>query len=427
MSDLYKFNTGVTPIVMYEFDDGVWEEERLSLNETLTLNDDGTITFIDDHVTYREVKVYTLTADPSDDADVYFKSAEYYTLPDGTLLDSEPEDDDDDEVEDEEDDIDDDVDDDGSDDDDIEGDDDDDLEHGGDGDDSIDGGAGDDDLFGDDGDDDLDGGDGDDLLMGGVGFDVLVGGAGADNLDGGSEDDVLEGGDGGDSLSGGDGEDHLYAGSGDDIVNGGAGDDTIVGGDGAGNDTYIGGLGLDTVIYTSAVAGITVNLLTGVAKSTSANSGIGVDKLITIEGVIGGDYNDTLTGNALANTLSGGAGADVLVGGLGQDVLEGGAGNDVFRLTKIVESGLGAGKRDVISDFAAGDKIDLSMIDAKLGFSKNDAFVFLGASAPTLATANGALWFRDGVLYGSTDKDVAAEFEIALTGVTSMSASDFIL
>lgn len=44
-----------------------------------------------------------------------------------------------------------------------------------------------------------------------------------------------------------------------------------------------------------------------------------------------------------------------------------------------------------------------------------------------IAAANGALWFRDGILYGSTDKDVAAEFEIELTGATSMTAADFIL
>lgn len=422
MSSLYKFNTALTPIAMYEFDDGVWKRETLSLNETLTLNGDGTITLFQAHDTYNEIKTFTVTPDATDDADVYFRSGKSYTLPDGTPIDSEPEDDDgleDDGIED-------DADGDGSSDDLIDGTDDDDLEHGGSGDDVIDGGAGDDDLFGDEGDDDLAGGDGDDLLIGGVGFDVLTGGTGADSLDGGADDDVLEGGDGADSLLGGAGDDQLYAGSGDDVVDGGVGDDTIIGGDGAGNDAYIGGAGSDTVIYTSAVAGITVNLTSGTAKSTSLDSGIGSDKLAAIENVVAGSYADVLTGSALANKLSGGGGNDVLIGGLGADRLEGGAGDDVFRLTKLTESGLGALKRDVILDFAAGDKIDLSAIDAKMGFLKNDAFVFLSAP-PALSSANGALWFRDGVLYGSTDKDIAAEFEIELVGVTSMSASDFVL
>ena len=106
-------------------------------------------------------------------------------------------------------------------------------------------------------------------------------------------------------------------------------------------------------------------------------------------------------------------------------MLVGGAGNDIFKYSKSMETGLGV-KRDVISDFANGDKIDLSTMDAKLGLTKNDAFTFL-SNAPTLASANGSLWFQAGVLYGSTDKDVAAEFEIELTGVTSMTAADFVL
>ena len=78
----------------------------------------------------------------------------------------------------------------------------------------------------------------------------------------------------------------------------------------------------------------------------------------------------------------------------------------------------------LIVDFDSGDRIDLSAIDAKAGFTKNDAFVFLGGDAPTLANANGALWLKAGVLYGSTDADVAPEFEIALTGVSSLTEAD---
>jgi Ca2+-binding RTX toxin-like protein len=233
------------------------------------------------------------------------------------------------------------------------------------------------------------------------------------------------GADGRDQLLGGSGNDELYAGAGDDIVDGGTGDDLIIGGDGAGNDKYTGGAGTDTVKYSSATAGITVNLTTGRAKSTSADSGIGVDKLASIESVIGGNFADNLTGSALNNTLEGGGGNDFLFGGLGKDVLIGGAENDIFKYSKLMETGLGV-KRDVISDFASGDKIDLSAIDAKLGLTKNDAFTFL-SNAPTLATANGSLWFKAGVLYGSTDRDVAAEFEIELTGVTSMTSADFFL
>ena len=271
-------------------------------------------------------------------------------------------------------------------------------------------------VFGYDGSDHLDGGSGDDYLDGGVGNDSLEGGVG---------DDSLVGADGSDNLLGGSGNDELYAGAGNDIVDGGTGDDLIIEGDGAGNEKYTGGMGIDTVKYTSATAAITVNLSTGSAKSTSADSGIGVDKLASIENVIGGNFADNLTGGLSNNTLQGGSGNDFLFGGFGKDVLSGGAGNDIFQYSKLTETRLGD-NRDVIFDFVSGDKIELSAIDAKLAFTKNDAFTLL-SNAPTLATANGSLWFKAGVLYGSTDKDVAAEFEIELTGVISMTAADFVL
>ena len=58
----------------------------------------------------------------------------------------------------------------------------------------------------------------------------------------------------------------------------------------------------------------------------------------------------------------------------------------------------------------------------------NDAFTYLGAAANvTTANANGAVWFENGILYGSNDRDTAAEFQIQLVGVTDLHATDLIL
>jgi Ca2+-binding RTX toxin-like protein len=50
----------------------------------------------------------------------------------------------------------------------------------------------------------------------------------------------------------------------------------------------------------------------------------------TIENLMGGDGDDTLTGDYRANTLSGGGGNDMITGGPGNDTLNGGEGGDTL-------------------------------------------------------------------------------------------------
>jgi Ca2+-binding RTX toxin-like protein len=167
-------------------------------------------------------------------------------------------------------------------------------------------------------------------IIGDTAANILDGGAGNDTLFGGEGTDSLIGGLGNDTLNGGIGADILYAGSGNDVVDAGAGDDLIVGGDGEGNDTYLGGDGFDTIKYTSAVADITVDLLTGTVFATAGADAahIGVDSLSGIEGIIAGNYNDTIIGNNDNNVINGEAGNDTITGGSGNDTINGGDGSD---------------------------------------------------------------------------------------------------
>ena len=146
-------------------------------------------------------------------------------------------------------------------------------------------------------------------------------------VDGSEADDFVFGSNNtDDTLEAGAGDDYLFAGEGDDIVDGGDGDDLIIGGNGAGDDYYKGGDGIDTVKYTSATDGITVNLTTGTATSTNGSdaAGIGTDTLVGIENIIGGNFDDILTGSSGANTIQGVAGSDLI---------DGAAGNDTITLT----------------------------------------------------------------------------------------------
>ena len=57
------------------------------------------------------------------------------------------------------------------------------------------------------------------------------------------------------------------------------------------------------------------------------------DTLVSIENIIGSNYNDTILGDIddnVANIFDGGAGDDTISGGAGNDTLYGGAGNDLF-------------------------------------------------------------------------------------------------
>lgn len=73
------------------------------------------------------------------------------------------------------------------------------------------------------------------------------------------------------------------------------------------------------------------------------------------------------------------------------------------------------------------DKIDLSTIDANTASaSANDAFTAFIASV-TAFSAAGQLRLNGNVLYGNTDTDIAAEFAIQLTGISTLTTADFVL
>jgi Ca2+-binding RTX toxin-like protein len=224
---------------------------------------------------------------------------------------------------------------------------------------------------------------------------------------------------------------------------------------GAGKNIMLGGVGDDSydvddaldVIIEKANAG-----KDGVTSSISFTLPDNVENLTLKNGtsLLGFNQNLNGTGNTSANVLngnnakntltgfngndifSGAKGDDILIGGLGKDKLIGGAGADTFKFDTVKDSGLTPTTRDVITDFnhAQGDKIDLSGIDANTAVKGNNAFLTVenGFTDVTFNLTN-ALYFNktNHILYGNNDTDAAADFSILLTGVTTLSTSDFIL
>ncbi|WP_395645058.1 FG-GAP-like repeat-containing protein [Terricaulis sp.] len=298
---------------------------------------------------------------------------------------------------------------------------------GGLGDDTLTGNAVNNVLTGGFGADTLLGNAGDDRLEGGASSDILNGGAGADRMIGGSSDDsyfvdnvgdivtelagegtqdqvtasidytlpdnvewltlagaaligtgnaldnLLRGDELGNTLNGGVGADRLFGFNGDDTLNGDDGDDIIFAQRlttaGAESNAYAGGAGYDTIDYTNANGGVTINLATGTATGVVG----GADTLSGFEAIIGSLYNDTIVGDDGDNYIQINGGSDNIDGGAGVDTvrfinrgainLEAGTGSTVFDVYTLanIENVIGGG--EIIGN--GGD----NRIDARLSGS----------------------------------------------------------
>lgn len=342
---------------------------------------------------------------------------------------------------------------------------------------AFDGGDGDDQFFGGAGPDEMDGGAGNDIFFGDAGADSYVGGTGIDTVNystslaavtvdlaatlngrpapqvgGDATGDTITGvenvigsnlaaradrllGNGqANKLEGLAGNDTLNGRGGNDILDGGLGADSMTGG--AGNDTFIidntgdraienSGQGTDTVV--SATQTLLLSSFANVENATLTGAAN-----LNLQGTAAANV---LTGNDGNNSIAAGGGADVLIGGLGADILDGAAGADIFRYLSELDTGVGAGNRDVLRTFTLGqDKIDLSAIDTNtdIFFPGNDPFTFIGNAAFS-QTAGELNFFQQGsgatamtVIGGDLDGNGVADFEIQLTGLINLTAGDFI-
>jgi len=217
-------------------------------------------------------------------------------------------------------------------------------------------------LVGGKGNDTLVGGLGDDVMFGGsiptgdakphvatfADNDLLLAGDGNDKVWGNSGDDRLFGEAGDDALYGGKGNDALVGGAGDDTVRGNTGDDHIV--DGEGNDRYEGNAGFDTLDFSGARGGMSIDM----SKHTA--EGMGSDTFSGIEMLVGSRFDDKIKGSKNAETIVGGEGDDHIRGLGGADTLTGGDGRDTFVFTK---KDAKDGTADTITDFSKEDMLDL--------------------------------------------------------------------
>lgn len=309
-------------------------------------------------------------------------------------------------------------------------------------------------VSGNGGSDTLDGGVGADILNGGLGNDLFI----VDSI----KDKVIEqAGQGIDTVNASVGftlsanvevlnliGNAATAGIGNELANtitGNAANNTLNGAFGA--DRMIGGLGNDIYLVDNAADKITELAGQGIDQIRSAVATIlpaNVENLMVIGNAdvsaFGNTLNNSLAGNVGANLLSGGLGDDTINGGAGADTiyggagagadrLLGGAGPDVFQFSSLADSTFAVVGRDIISDFAEGDKVMLSAIDANTAVKGNQAFHFIGGDS--FSSAAGEVRFvakaTETFVYSDVNGDGIADFSIRLIGNHILNADDFIL
>ena len=253
--------------------------------------------------------------------------------------------------------------------------------------------------------DNLSGDNGKNIIDGDGGDDLIFGFGGADKLNGGPGHDWLYGGDDNDRLDGGLGNDDLF---------GHSGDDRLTGGNGA--DHLDGGAGYDLASYYGSTAAVTIDLSVSLATGGHATG----DDLVGIEGLLGSQHDDNLSGDNADNWFDGSGGTDIL---------KGNGGADTFHFAPS-DTGLGP-EADTILDFsqAQGDKISLHGVKAGGPWAGFLDFEFIGGNAFT--GQEGEVRFEqvgsDTWISGDSDGDAIADFQIKCIGTINFAADDFIL
>ncbi len=246
-----------------------------------------------------------------------------------------------------------------------------------------------------------------DILKATVSGSTIFGGDGNDTISGKAGSDVLLGESGNDIFYAGDGDDVIHGGSGDDLIYSQGGNNILTGGGGA--DTLNGFTGIATASYADSSTAVNINMATNINTGGDAQG----DILQGILNVTGSSHSDSLTGDDKNN---------ILIGGVGNDTLTGGSGFDIFKYLADADSGAGSGNRDIITDFnqSQGDKIDLlEIIDGD--------FIFMGINSLS-GTANEIIYTQTGgntVIGVDSNADGLADFEIELTGLLTLEATDF--
>jgi Ca2+-binding RTX toxin-like protein len=248
----------------------------------------------------------------------------------------------------------------------------------------------------------------DDSIVGSSRDDALFGKNGADVISGLDGKDRLYGDEGGDTLYGGADADQLFGGAGRDFLFGEGGDDTLRGG--TGYNEFDGGEGNDTVWFSDSTAPVRVTL-NGSAETLVRIGDFLRGSVKNVENVVGGEGNDTITGDGASNLINGFNGEDFLRGGGADDRLLGGSGDDDLA---------GDSGNDRLEGSGGDDRLDGGVgADEMRGGTGNDTYLVDYTGDMVLEAANEGV---DTVLASDTFALGANVENLTLTGNEAIDA-----
>ena len=268
-----------------------------------------------------------------------------------------------------------------------------------------------------------------------------------DPVVGSPDDDTKDGPDGlptgspEDGSTGNGGEDAIYGLGGNDVIDGRSGtgamhgmmgddtywvddrDDRTIENPGEGHDQVNASLSWTLASHIEALE-LQDKLHIDGSGNDLGNTLIGSGGRNMLGGLAGDDFLDGQRGQDI---LFAGIGSDTLVGGRGIDDMHGGSDqdSDTFVFSSFKESRAGQ-DHDRIHDFISGiDKLDFSRFDANESLIGKQDLIFSGSSASAYAvwTVNAGM---DLLLQADIDGNDAADFEILVKNIATLSTEDFL-
>jgi len=223
-----------------------------------------------------------------------------------------------------------------------------------------------------------------------------------DEILGTEHDDVLNGYDGDDFIQSFHGDDRIFGGAGNDKLDGGAGNDLIS--PGVGSDEIKGGNGFDFISYEGSSSSVSVFLSFGETEAKGFK-----DSFVNIEGIIGSDFSDVLSGDFENNSIFGRGGDDTIRGFSGtSNKLYGEDGDDVILLELSGGFASGGNGNDFLMGGTLGVYFDGGAGDDWIRGSVQDDFLVGGEGDDIFIGSGGADIFNFSDNFGN---DVISDFD----------------